>query len=134
MPQTVIRGTQILNNTVQRQDLDTSTVGQAVVTKIIQGSGIALSSTGADSGTGDVTVSATVGAQGPPGENAFTTVAANFTVPAIGSTVQVTMADASFIIVGQMLWVDTAGGGTGVPAVMQVTAIAGNLVTLLSVI
>src|ERR1700757_4924387 len=57
MATTVIRGTQILNNTVQRQDLDTSTVGQAVVTKIVQGTGIALSSTGADSGTGDVTVS-----------------------------------------------------------------------------
>jgi hypothetical protein len=56
MPQTVIRGTQILNNTVQRQDLDTSTVGQALVTKIVQGAGITLSSTGADSGTGDVTV------------------------------------------------------------------------------
>jgi hypothetical protein len=57
MAQTVIRGTQILNNTVQRQDLDVSTVGQAVATKIVQGSGIALSSTGADSGTGDVTIS-----------------------------------------------------------------------------
>jgi len=57
MAQTVIRGSQILNNTVQRQDMDTATVGQAVVTKLVQGSGITLSSTGADSGTGDVTVS-----------------------------------------------------------------------------
>jgi hypothetical protein len=57
MSQTNIRGAQILNSTVQRQDLDTSTVGQAVITKIVQGSGISLSSTGADSGTGDVTVS-----------------------------------------------------------------------------
>src|ERR1700746_361987 len=52
-----IRGAQTLKNTGQRQDLDTSTAGQAVVTKIVQGSGITLSSTGADSGTGDVTVS-----------------------------------------------------------------------------
>jgi hypothetical protein len=51
MAQTVIRGTQILNNTVQRQDLDTSTVGQALVTKIVQGTNVTLSSTGADSGT-----------------------------------------------------------------------------------
>jgi hypothetical protein len=58
MAATNIRGAQILNNTVQRQDLDTSTVGQAVVTKLIQGSGISLSSTGADSGTGDVTITA----------------------------------------------------------------------------
>jgi hypothetical protein len=58
MATTNIRGAQILNNTVQRQDLDTSTVGQAVITKIVQGIGVSLSSTGADSGTGDVTVSA----------------------------------------------------------------------------
>jgi hypothetical protein len=57
MASTVIRGAQIKDSTVQRHDLDTSTVGQAVVTKIVQGSGITLSSTGADSGTGDVTVS-----------------------------------------------------------------------------
>jgi hypothetical protein len=57
MPATNIRGSQILNATVQRQDLDTSTVGQAVVTKLIQGSNISLSSTGADAGTGDVTIS-----------------------------------------------------------------------------
>jgi hypothetical protein len=134
MPKTVIRGTQILNNTVQRQDLDVSTVGQAVVTKLVQGTNVTLSSTGADSGTGDVTISVPTGTQGPPGENAFTTVSANFTVPPVGSTVQVTVADASFMIVGQMLWIDTAGGGTGIPAEMQVTAISGNLVTLLSVI
>jgi hypothetical protein len=58
MASTVIRGAQIKDSTVQRHDLDTSTVGQAVVTKVVQGSGITLSSTGADSGTGDVTVAA----------------------------------------------------------------------------
>jgi hypothetical protein len=58
MASTVIRGAQIKDSTVQRHDLDTSTVGQAVVTKIVQGSGVTLSSTGADSGTGDVTVAA----------------------------------------------------------------------------
>src|SRR6201993_4638453 len=58
---TTVRGTQITNATIQRQDLDTSTAGQAVVTKIVQGSGITLSSTGTDSGTGDVTVTAAPG-------------------------------------------------------------------------
>jgi hypothetical protein len=67
MPQTVIRGTQILNNTVQRQDLDTSTVGQALVTKIVQGTNVVLSSSGADSGTGDVTINVPGGGVGPPG-------------------------------------------------------------------
>jgi hypothetical protein len=37
--------------------LDATTVGQAVVRKIVQGTNVTLSSTGADSGTGDVTVS-----------------------------------------------------------------------------
>jgi hypothetical protein len=57
MPQTVIRGTQVLDGSIQRADLDVSTAGKAVVAKIVQGTGISLSSTGADSGTGDVTVS-----------------------------------------------------------------------------
>jgi hypothetical protein len=41
---------------VGRDDMITATSGQAVTTKIVQGSGISLSSTGVDSGTGDVTV------------------------------------------------------------------------------
>jgi hypothetical protein len=64
MSQTNIRGSQILNATVQRQDLDTSTVGQSVVTKIVQGSNVTLSSTGADSGTGDVTINVATGING----------------------------------------------------------------------
>jgi hypothetical protein len=59
MPPTVIRGTQVLDGSIQRADIDISTTGQAVTRKIIQGIGITLSSTGADSGTGDVTVSGT---------------------------------------------------------------------------
>lgn len=62
MPPTTIRGGQVLDGSVQRADLDSTTVGQAVVRKIVQGSGITLSSTGADSGTGDVTVSAATAA------------------------------------------------------------------------
>jgi hypothetical protein len=58
MSATLIRGTQVLNASIQRVDLDTVTPGQAVVTKIVQGTGIVLSSSGVDSGTGDVTVSA----------------------------------------------------------------------------
>lgn len=58
MAQTNIRGTQILNNTVQRHDIDVSTSGQALATKIVAGANISLSSTGVDAGTGDVTVTA----------------------------------------------------------------------------
>jgi hypothetical protein len=56
---TTIRGRQVLDASIQRADLDTVTVGQAVVTKLIQGSNITLSSSGADAGTGDVTISGT---------------------------------------------------------------------------
>jgi len=55
---TQVRGSQVLDSTIQRVDLDVTTVGQSVVRKIVQGLGITLSSTGADSGTGDVTVTA----------------------------------------------------------------------------
>jgi hypothetical protein len=60
MPQTVISGKQVKDSSIQRIDLDTTTVGQAVVTKLIQGTNVTLSSTGADAGTGDVTISAAV--------------------------------------------------------------------------
>jgi hypothetical protein len=129
MPQTVIRGTQILNNTVQRQDLDTSTVGQALVTKIVQGTNVTLSSTGADSGTGDVTISVPGGGAGPAGLNAFNTTSAGFTVPASGSTVNVTLGDASWVVIGQMVVVAGAGG-PGIAGSMFVTAKAGNQITL----
>ena len=51
-----IKGEQIQDGTVCRIDLNTTTIGQAVATKIIQGNNINISSTGADSGTGDITV------------------------------------------------------------------------------
>ena len=57
MPITTPSGRQILDGSIQRADLDSTTVGQAVIRKIIQGTGININSTGADSGTGDVTIS-----------------------------------------------------------------------------
>lgn len=66
MPRTQPTGKQIKDGSVQRDDLDASTVGQAVVRKLIEGAGITLTATGADAGTGDVTVAASVPA-GPPG-------------------------------------------------------------------
>ena len=57
MAKTTIGGAQITDGSVQRADLDTTTAGKAVVAKIVQGTGnISISSTGADSGTGDVTI------------------------------------------------------------------------------
>jgi hypothetical protein len=56
MPSTRVNSLQIGDGEVKRADLNTATSGSAVVTKIVQGTGISLSSTGADAGTGDVTV------------------------------------------------------------------------------
>lgn len=46
---------------------------------------------------------------GTSGSNAFTTTDAGFTMPAIGSTVSVTVIDTTWMVVGQMLYVGTAG-------------------------
>jgi len=61
MAATNVRGGQIGDGTVQRVDLDVATIGQAVIRKIVQGTNITISSTGADSGTGDVTINAAGG-------------------------------------------------------------------------
>lgn len=59
MPVTTLRGRQVLDGDITRADVNTSTAGSAVITKVIAGTGISISSTGADAGTGDVTISAT---------------------------------------------------------------------------
>lgn len=64
MARTQLRGTQVGDGTVQRDDLDVSTAGQAVIRKIIAGAGITLGSTGPDAGTGDVTINAIGGGSG----------------------------------------------------------------------
>jgi hypothetical protein len=77
MAATAIRGAQIQDGTVQRLDLDVATAGKSVVAKIVQGSGITLSSTGADSGTGDVTVARTLADGLPTGGTAGQVLAKN---------------------------------------------------------
>lgn len=76
------------------------------------------------------------GSPGPPGAqgvNAFTvTAVSSFTVPAVGSTTTVTVTDASWIVVGQLLYVDTAGGGAGLAGALVVTAKNGNTLTVLN--
>lgn len=89
MAATTVRGAQILDGTVQRDDLDISTTNQAVVRRLVQGSGITLSSTGVQSGTGDVTITGTAGAT-PTGTGYYHTTsgvmdaAADTTVATIG--------------------------------------------------
>lgn len=57
MPQTKIRGnTQIISGTVPRQAIDTTTTGQAAITRMIAEARLTMSQTGVDSGTGVVTI------------------------------------------------------------------------------
>lgn len=58
MPKTEVRGSQIRDTTIGRADLNVATPGLAVITKIVEGPGISISYTGADVGTGDVTITA----------------------------------------------------------------------------
>lgn len=58
---TGFRSEQIRDGEVKRADLNTTTTGSAVITKIIAGTNISITSTGVDAGTGDVTIDATGG-------------------------------------------------------------------------
>lgn len=59
MARTNVKGTQVLDGSVGRADLNTTVSGNAVITKLIANNGVTISSyTGTDSGTGDVTVAA----------------------------------------------------------------------------
>ena len=129
MSQTQIRGTQLLNQTVQEQDRDVATVGQAVVAKILQGTNVSLSSTGGNAGTGDVTISVPGGGIGPAGQAAYTNATAGFTVPAVGSTVVVPVNNGAWAALNEIVWVQDAGG-PGVAGAVQVTATGANSLTL----
>lgn len=62
MARTQLPGGQVLDGSIQRSDIDSATAGQAVIKKIIAGTGISITSTGVDAGTGDVTINTTAGA------------------------------------------------------------------------
>src|SRR4029077_713418 len=72
------------------------------------------------------------GAQGLAGTPAWTTCTSSFTIPAVGSTVSVPVVDTSWITTGEMIYVDQAGSGVGLSGILQVTAKAGNTLTLLN--
>lgn len=74
MGATQLTSRQIGSGGVQRNDLDTTTTGQAVVAKLVAGTNISFSSTGVDAGTGDVTINATGGAGVSDGDKGDVTV------------------------------------------------------------
>lgn len=56
MPRTQIPSTLIEDGSVRRVDINTTTTGSALITKLLVNSPLTISSTGVDSGTGDVTL------------------------------------------------------------------------------
>lgn len=129
MPPTLIRGAQVKDGSIQRADLDTATSGQAVITKVVAGTNVTISSSGTDPGTGDVTVNVPSGGVGPAGQPAYTTSTAGFTVPSVGASVTVSVVDTSWVAVGETLWI-TDAGGAGIAGAMLVTAKTSNSLTL----
>jgi hypothetical protein len=73
------------------------------------------------------------GIQGPQGVNACTSSTADFIVPAVGQQVVVPVQNSSWIVVGQMLYVDTAGGGAGQTGCLKVIAKTSTSITLQNV-
>lgn len=65
MGRTSIGTREVRDQSVARDDLDTQTAGEAVISKVLAGTGISLSWTGADPGTGDVTINNAGGVSGP---------------------------------------------------------------------
>ena len=54
-----LKSEQIKDGEVKRDDINVDETGQAVIRKIIAGTGVIITSTGVDAGTGDVTIQAT---------------------------------------------------------------------------
>jgi hypothetical protein len=81
--------------------------------------------------TGQVGATGPTGATGSAGINSFNQTTAPFTVPTLGQTTVVTLADASWVVPGQFVYVQNAAG-PGNPGVMQCTAKTGNQLTLLT--
>jgi collagen type VII alpha len=81
--------------------------------------------------TGQVGATGPTGSTGTAGINSFNQTTAPFVVPSLGGTVGVTLADASWVVPGQFVYIQNAAG-PGNPGVMQVTAKTGNQLTLLT--
>lgn len=58
MARTEVNSLQIKDGSIKREDLNITIPAQAVITNIVAGENIILSSTGVDPGTGEVTITA----------------------------------------------------------------------------
>ena len=67
------------------------------------------------------------GPQGNPGTSAITTSSASFTVPAVGSTVLANVADSTFAVIGEMVWVTKAASSTQAGVMLVTAKVTGQL-------
>jgi hypothetical protein len=121
MARTTVRGGQVTDGSVGRADLDVSSVGNSVVTKIIAGTGVSISETGADSGTGDVTINVSAGITGAGTSGKLTkytgsTTIGNSLLSESGSVITGTAVNLS--ITGPSIASVGSGSGTAAVAVM----------------
>jgi hypothetical protein len=104
MPATTVRGAQVRDTTIQRVDIDTATPGQALIAKAVQGAGIALSSTGGDAGTGDVTIA--VGATIPAGQVTTLYIGSKARLTALANGLRLEVQDAGLNWIIQQEWTE----------------------------
>lgn len=87
---------------------------------------------GEDGEPGAPGAAGTPGAVGPTGQPAYTLSLSGFTVPAIGTTVTVSVDDTSWAALSEIVWVQDAES-PGVAGPMQVTAKTATTLTLLNI-
>lgn len=89
-------------SSVQRNDFDTTTTGQAVVAKLVAGTNVTFSSTGVDAGTGDVTINAASGGAG-----------ATYTAQTTSATLVISTINGFSITAAETATLPTAVGNSG---------------------
>jgi hypothetical protein len=83
-------------------------------------------------GTAWIDMGPFLGPIGPAGQPSYTFSSAGFTVPAFGATVVVPVANSTWVAVGEIIYVQNAGG-PGVAGPMQVMATSPTSITLMNI-
>lgn len=83
-------------------------------------------------GAGTPGAAGPTGATGATGANSWTLSSANFTVPPIGQTAVMNVNDTSWAVIGEFVWVATAGGSASSPMALQIQSKTATTLTLLN--
>ena len=99
----------ILDGAIKRSDTNSTETGEAICEKVLPGVGVGISSTGVDSGTGDVTVNNTA-----PKITTITTDSGSFTATGVSDAVDITGGtNISTSMVGSTLTIEHTGANSG---------------------